>query len=256
MKIKFITLLVLSILLYSCGGSKSALKDKELKTETLKAVLKNYTKSNPEFETIRGRLKGTYIDGDDQQNINISYRFKKDEVIWMSAKLAGLIQVAKIMITPQNIQFYERIDQSYFDGDFKLISSVLGIELNYEQIQNLLLGQAVKKIDIQDSDLEVIDGYFQIMTNYRNGLSQTVLLDENTFKIKQQTLEMNEKKINILYKSYQVVDQKSFPQEMVIIADNNKDEVAILLDFKNINLNDNLNFPFRIPGNFKPIQLK
>jgi hypothetical protein len=256
MKINLLPLLIFLLILTSCGGSKSALKDKELNTETLKAIVKNYNNSNPEFNTIRGRLKGTYIDGDDQQNISISYRFKNDEIIWMSAKLAGLIQVAKIMVTPKKVQFYERIDQSYFDGDFKLISSFLGIELNYEQLQNLLLGQSIKPINLKQSSLESIDGYFQIKSTYERGLSQTILLDEKTFKIRQQILEKEGNKIKIIYNSYQIVNKESFPEEMIIVADNKKDKVSILLDFRNINLNDELNFPFRIPSNFKPIKLK
>jgi hypothetical protein len=87
-----------AVLLSSCGGSSSALKNKKLKTETIKAILKNYEKSNPDFQTMRGRLKCVYTDGDDQQSVSISYRFKKDEVLWMSAKLAGLIQLAKMKI--------------------------------------------------------------------------------------------------------------------------------------------------------------
>lgn len=256
MKIKLLPILIFLLALSSCGGSKSALKDKKLKTETLKAIVKNYDKSNPQFETMRGRLRGLYVEGENQQSVNISYRFKKDEIIWMSAKFAGLIQVAKMMVTPKKVQFYERIDQSYFDGDFELISSFLGIELNYEQLQNLLLGQSIKSINIEQSILESIEGYFQINSTYEKGLIQTILLDEKTFKIKQQTLKMEDNEVKIIYNSYQIIDNMSFPEEMIILADNNKDQVSIMLDFKNINLNDDLNYPFRIPSDFKPIQLK
>lgn len=255
MKVNLLSFIVLLICLASCGGRKSVLKDKELKTETLKAIVKNYDKSNPQFETMRGRIKGVFVDGDDQQNINISYRFKKDEILWMSAKLAGLIQVAKMMVTPKNIQFYERIDQSYFDGDFKLISSFLGLELNYEQLQNLLLGQSIKAFNIKNSDLGEVDGYFQINTTYDKGLQQSVLLDNKTFKIKQQTLKQKDREVRIMYKSYQVIDKMSFPEEIVILAGEKENKVSIILEYKNINLNDDLNFPFRTPNNFKLIKL-
>jgi len=256
MRLSLFPLLVFLMLMASCGGSKSALNDKKLKTETLKTIVKNYDKSSPQFQTMRGRLKGVFIDGDDQQSISISYRFKKDEVLWMSAKLAGLIQLAKVMISPNKIQFYERIDQSYFDGDFQLVSSFLGIELNYEQLQNLLLGQAIKPIDIKESDFESLEGFFQIDTKFEKDLSQSILLDEKTFKLKQQTLKMNDKQINVIYKSYQIIDGMSFPEEMIITADDGEDQVSIILDYKNINLNDDLNFPFSFPSNFKPLELK
>lgn len=256
MKINPLPLLIFLVFLSSCGGSKSVLKDKKIKTKSLKAIVKNYDKASPQFETMRGRLKGEYIDGDDQQSINISYRFKKDEVLWMSAKFAGLIQVAKMMVTPKNIQFYERIDQSYFDGDFEFISSVLGLELNYEQLQNLLLGQTIKPIDVNTSDFESVDKYFQITTTYKNGLKQSILLDEKTFKIKQQTLNMNDREIKVIYKTYQVINNMSFPEEVIILAGDKDNQVSLILNYKNINLNDDLNFPFRIPDNYKLIKLK
>ncbi|WP_445159301.1 DUF4292 domain-containing protein [Mesohalobacter salilacus] len=256
MRLKPIFVVLISVLILSaCGGSQSALKKKDLKTETLKAIVKNYNKSAPEFKTMRGRIKGLYNDGSQQQNINISYRFKKDKTLWMSAKFAGFIQVAKMMITPQNIKFYERLDNSYFDGDFELVSSFLGLELNYNQIENMFTGQALKNIDVSNTDFQTADEYFQMVTTYENGLTQFLLLDAKTFKIKQQALSLDDRQIKIIYKSYQVVDGFSFPEEFVILAGDNNEQIQITLTYKNIKLNEDLKFPFKFPNNYSPIQL-
>lgn len=248
-----ILLVLLSVVLTSCGSSKT-LKSKDLKTESIKAILKNYDKSTPVFKTMRGRLKCEYNDGKDRQNVNISYRFQKDEVLWMSAKLAGLLQLAKMKITPGNIQFYERIDQSFFDGDFKLVSSFLGLELDYSQIENLLLGQAVKTVDISSSNLESFEDYFQISTNFKDGLTQRLLVDAKTFKLRQQLLKKGNKEVIITYNTYQIIDAMSFPEDMTIIAGENEDKVSLNLNYKNISLNEDLRFPFKIPNNFKPLK--
>ncbi len=254
LQINFVLILLLAIAISSCKGTSSALKNKDLKTESIKAILANYNKSSPNFNSMRGRLKCLYDDGTDQQNVNISYRFKKDEVLWMSAKLAGLIELAKMKITPGNIQFYERIDQSYFDGDFKLVSSFLGLELDYDQIQNLLLGQAVRPVLPESSDLLSLEDYFQISTTYQNEVSQVLVIDAKTFKLKQQILTKDDKQIKIDYTKYQIVDNMSFPEEFVLIAGDTADKVSLNLTYKNININDDLRFPFKIPNNFKPIK--
>ena len=255
-KINFVLILFLAVIMSSCKGTSSALKNKDLKTESIKAILANYTKSSPDFSSIRGRLKCLYDDGFEQQNVNISYRFKKDEVLWMSAKLAGLIELAKMKITPGNIQFYERIDQSYFDGDFKLVSSFLGLELDYNQIQNLLLGQAVREVLPESSDLLSMENAFQISTTYENEVSQILIVDAKTFKLKQQILIKNDKQIQIDYTKYQIVDNMSFPEEFLVIAGDTNDKVSLNLTYKNININDDLRFPFKIPNNFKPIKFE
>lgn len=243
------------LILSACGGSQSALKEKDLKTETLKAILKNYNNSIPKYKTMRGRLKGVYEDRDQVQNINVSYRFKRDKTLWMSAKFAGFIQVAKMMIKPKKIMFYERIDNTYFDGNFELISMFLGIELDYSQIQNLFLGQALKPIEVSKTDIENLDPYFQMVTSYDDGLTQFLLLDAKTFKIKQQTISLKDKQVKIIYNNYQIVDGSSFPKEFVILAGDGKDQIQITLTYKNIKLNDKLRFPFSFPNNYSPIQL-
>jgi len=253
---KLYLILVLSsvLVLSSCKGTSKALKNKDLKTESIKAILSNYQKTSPDFKSMRGRLKCNYNDGETQQNVNISYRFQKDEVLWMSAKLAGIFEVAKMKITPGNIQFYERIDQSYFDGDFQLVSSFLGLELDYNQIQNLLLGQAVKDILPKNSDLLSLEDHFQILTTFQNGLSQSLLIDAKTFKLKQQILKRKDQIISIDYSKYQIIDNMSFPEDILIQAGDSQEKVSLNLNYRNINLNDDLRFPFRIPNNFKPIK--
>lgn len=255
MKLYVLPLFVLLLLISSCGGSKSALKESDLKTETLKAIVKNYDQYKPSFKTMRGRLKGAYDDRISQQSINISYRFQKDETLWMSARLAGLFEVAKIMITPDNIKFYERVDNSYFDGNFKLISDFIGLELNYSQIENLLLGQAIKPVLIGQTDFETFEGYYQLNTTYKEGVLQTLILDAKTFKIKEQILIKDNNQVKIIYSDYQMVENNAFPEELTILATDGEDVTNISLTYKNIKLNDELNFPFRMPSNFSPLQL-
>ena len=255
MKNYILPLFFLIIILSSCGGSQSALKTKDLKTETLKAIVKNYEKGSPQFKTMRGRIKANYDDGTEQQNINVSYRFKKEETLWMSAKFAGLIQVAKMMISQNNIKFYERIDNSYFDGDFKLISSFLGLKLNYDQIENMFIGQATMPIDILKTDFQTADNFYQLVTTYKNGLTQFLLLDTKTFKIKQQVLTLDDKQLKIIYNTYQMIDKQSFPEEFVILAGNQNEQISMTLTYKNIKLNDDLKFPFSFPNNYKLINL-
>lgn len=253
-KVYIVFFIAILTVLSSCKGTSSALQSKDLKKESIKAIMLNYNKFTPKFNSMRGRLKCLFDDGKNQQNVNISYRFKKDQVLWMSAKLAGLIEIAKLKITPKKIQFYERIDQSYFDGNFQLVSAFLGLELNFNQIQNLLLAQALKPIEVETSDLISLEDSFQISTTYENNLNQILVINAKTFKLSQQILKQYDKEIIINYTKYQVINNVSFPEEIMIIAGDTDDKVSLGLSYKNINLNDDLRFPFRFPNNFKPFK--
>jgi hypothetical protein len=134
------------------------------------------------------------------------------------------------------------------------VSSFLGLELNYNQIQNLLLGQAVRPVEIESSDLESFEGYFQISTNYEGDFAQKILVDAKTFKLKQQLLNKDEKQIMITYENYQIIDGMSFPEDIIIIAGDGMEKISLTLNYRSISLNDDLRFPFTIPNNFEPLK--
>ncbi len=47
-------------------------------------------------------------------------------MIWLSAKLG----LARMMITPESVRFYNKLDNEYFDGDYKLLSDFVGVDLD------------------------------------------------------------------------------------------------------------------------------
>ncbi len=103
-------LLVFGLLVISCGPKKTAAERKA--DATKENVIQQNLAAAPSFKTMQGRLRGSYDDGEDSQSISVSIRMEKDKAIWLSAKLGGLITVAKVMVTPQRVQFYEKINGS------------------------------------------------------------------------------------------------------------------------------------------------
>ena len=83
------------------------------------------------------------------------------------------------------------------------------------------------------------------------------LLDPVHFKVKSQQISQPKeaRHLQIDYKSYQVVDNQRLPEQIKIIAVEATKETNIELEFKNVTLNENLNFPYKIPSGFKEIKL-
>ena len=52
-----------------------------------------------------------------------------------------------------------------------------------------------------------------------------------------------------------MVDNQRLPEHIKIIAVEATKETNIELEFKNVTLNENLNFPYKIPSGFKEIKL-
>ena len=83
------------------------------------------------------------------------------------------------------------------------------------------------------------------------------LLDASHFKINSQQLAQvkEQRMLQIDYTSYQEVDKQKLPEHIKINAVEANEETIIKLELKNVSLNENLRFPFKIPSGFKEIKL-
>jgi len=257
MKKNLILFLLISFVLASCGSKKRATDHISLKNATARKVIKTHERTNPDFKTLSGRLKGTYDDGYESQSISVSIRMKKDETIWVSAKLAGIIPMAKLMVTPEKVLFYEKINNQYFDGDFCLLSKWLGTEIDFEKLQNLLLGEAVFELKKNAFVLiEKEEGYQLI--NQSQEKSENVLIDKSTFRIINQQMisTENQEGISIDYPKYKRLNHFYFPDKIDIIVDKNDGNAEINIDYRSLEINKSVKFPFEMPFNYKEIQIK
>lgn len=247
---------ILSLISVSCG-SKKGVTHESMKNLTSKKVIKQYERTQPHFETLTVRMKGTYDDGYQSQSISLSMRIQKDEVIWISAKLGGLIPISKLMVTPDRVQFYEKLSSQYFDGDFSLISKWLGVEIDFEKLQNLLIGNVMYEIDKSHFELTNLEKGYLLM-NSGDQISKSMMLDKLTFRLLNQQMISNtdRKQILVSYPSYQTINYFIFPNKIDILVNKDGDQSKINIDFRSLELNQAVKFPFEMPSGYKEIQIK
>ena len=108
-----------------------------------KQIIKNHQKSQAKFKTLVGKLKADYTKDDESKGTTINLRIEKDKTIWMSTPFL----VAKVLITTDKVSFYNKLDNTYFEGDFKLLSNFVGTDLDFRKVQNILLGNALFELE-------------------------------------------------------------------------------------------------------------
>ena len=255
MTYKTFFLFIAALGLLSCG-TKNVVKSSGGTTDlaTAKVISKHY-ESAPDFNTLAARLKVGYEDNKQAQNVSVSLRIKKDEAIWMSANILG-IPLAKVLITPNSVKYYEKISKSYFDGDFRLLSEVVGTELDFQKVQNLLLAQTLYDLRAEAYAMETSQrGYILQPKNQFEMFTRLFLLDPNNYKAQAQQL-VNEKANQsaiVTYKSYQEVSGQLFPNNINIVANDNNKTTLIDITYRQIDLNVDVRFPFRIPDGYDEI---
>lgn len=245
---------VFILLIISCKSKKLAIDGSIDKDMSAKAIIRTHYQNQMNFKTLRGRMKIDYFDGESSKSVTVSLRMQKDKAIWISAPL-GII---KAYVTPNRVTFYNKLQNEYFDGDFSYLSNMLGTELDFEKVQNLLLGQAL--FDLRDTKYDVTINGSDYVLKPKEPLALFKALyriNPHNFKISMQQLSqpLRKRVLDIEYKEYQQINEKVLPNEVVITAveANTKNEIS--LDYRSFEFNRALRFPYKIPKGFKKIVL-
>ena len=254
-KITFI--FIIALVITSCKSTNIGNTNTNLGMSA-KKVIKNHYKNTFEKETINARLKVKYAGKTKLPGVTASLRVKKDETIWISLSKFGF-PVGKILITQNRVSYYEKINKTYFDGDFSLLSHWLGTEVDFEKVQNLLLGQALLNLKNEKFLLDLHQNKYQLTPKKEAELfTMLFLINPDNFKISGEEIHQKEKdkKLTINYGNYTNVDGEAFPKEIFIAASDIKNTSTIAINYKSVAFNNPVSFPFKIPKNYKQIVLK
>ncbi|MEO9512948.1 MAG: DUF4292 domain-containing protein [Flavobacteriaceae bacterium] len=219
-----------------------------------KRIIENHYANQIDFKTLSGRVKIDYSDGDKNQGVTVSLRMEKNKVIWISAPF-GMV---KAHITPEKVSFYNKLQGEYFEGDFSYLSGLLGTELDFGKVQNLLLGNTIFDLRKDKYTSVINEGDYQLKPKRARELFKILFqLEPKNFKVSTQEISQPEENRQLRAKyTYQDISGKVLPEEIQIVAVEALDRTNIDLSFKNLELNKALNFPYKVPKGFNEIILK
>lgn len=252
---KIFYLLLLISAISSCKTTKNTAK--KTNNMLLNNVLKNYKANSFNHNTVKASLKIKYKGEKSTVNVNASLRIEKDKVIWLSlSKL--FISVGKLKISPKRVQFYNKLDNTYFDGDFSLLSNLLGTEVTFKQVQNIFLGEAIYQLNKKDYQIQKEESSFVFSPKHNDSRFNIFFwLNSNTYKTTKQEIHQNngKKLLSIQCTEYSIIDETTFPKHIYVLAKDEKTRNSIDIDYKSVQFDLPLRFPFVIPSGYKKIEL-
>lgn len=245
--------MALVIIFNSCSSAKSVIESGEVSDKlSTKQIIRQHQKNDAAFKTTQARVRIDLINGEKEQGYTFGYRMEKDKVIWLNAPLG----LARMMITPDRVKFYNKSDNTYFDGDYALLSDFVGFDLDFFKVQNILLGQAIYDLKSQPHVVTTNDSSYILAPKDQNVLLELFyLINPSHFKMNSLQLAQQAKRriLQVDYASYQEVDKQILPKNIEIIAVEDADQVIIRMEFKSVSLNESVRFPFNIPSGYKEI---
>ena len=185
---------------------------------------------------------------------DLIFRFKKNEKILISGSL--FLPIFKVLIDQNKISGYQKFDKTFFDVNYDEIYNKLGINLGFNEIENLLLGNPI--LDLNKSE------NFKIYQNEKNMLIYSMEKENVTYNMtfdpksnKLLSQEITQLKLNrylkIYYNSFQKLNGFDLPSLIGILINDGKNLIKLTISNQSREINNELSFPFKIPNNYKKI---
>ncbi len=253
---KIIALLICVLSLASCKTSK--VSDKSIAYLSSRTIVKNNLNASFNKKTIKASMSIKYKGKEELPTISASLRMVKDSIIWLNFSKLGF-PVAKLKITPQEVKFYEKIGKTSFDGDFKLISKWLGTEFDFMKVQNLFLGEAILSLEEDKYQVSVKDSKYELFSKKKNSIFDIKYwIDPVHFKVVKEEISHADKNQNltILYKDFHKISESLFPKGFMVRAMTDGMTTTIDINYKNVQFDVPLKFPFAIPAGYRNIELE
>lgn len=266
-----ILLILLLLFFSSCSSVKHTTSQHPISftstaTDSVKdSIIKYITKRYPQFEWLSAKASATGSTDDQSLSFNIHLRIRKDSAIWISATVPPGFEGIRMLLSPDTAKFMDRIHNRYYVGPFDYLDTLLKAHFNFDMLQAILTTNFSTFFSTQNSlnvdSVKNTGPYYRIsfirpIVDSSPDYQWVLHFFNASFSAKDLLIKERlplGREIMVKYENMQEVNGQSFPSQlnMQLIAEK---KANLSLSFDKMEIDKPLEFPFKIPGNYKPIQ--
>jgi hypothetical protein len=264
-----VSVFLLLIILASCSSQRKIIKA-PIKEEGAEYLFKKLKEHELIYSWLTAKFSAEYKNKGQTNSFNGQLRICKDSVIWLSFSPALGIEVFRIMLTQDSVKFINRMNNTFFTGDYNYVNRYLNTNIDFDILQSFLTGNDLSFYENGAFRASLDNNLYKLSTAERTKLKkfvrnnqenlrvliQNIWIDPESFKILRATVkEIRAPNIQLEanYSSFEMIENQLFPKEMSfdISADNN---LAVTVSFNKITINTVQVFPFKIPQSYHPVK--
>lgn len=231
------------------------------------SIIYKMTENQFNFEWLSAKFTADYETDNNNTSFSGQIRIRKDSIIWISISKFS-IEGARILITQDSIFVINRMDNNYFKSDFNYINRFINSTVDFDMLQAFIVGNDFKYYE-KDKFKTSFDGdYFHLNTINRHKLKKYIRNENEKLKILIQNIEINPRtykiinlnvkevkennKLKISYSDFENINDQLLAKLLQISIISEK-VIGIKLEYSKVILNEEFNFPFKIPENYERI---
>jgi Domain of unknown function (DUF4292) len=261
--------LLLLIILASCSTQRKIIKA-PIKEEGADYLFKKLKEHELQYSWLTAKFSADYKNKGQTTSLNGQIRIRKDSVIWLSFSPALGIEVFRMMLTQDSVKFINRMNNTFFAGDYNYVNHYLNANIDFDILQSFLIGNDLSFYEDGKFRAGLDNNSYKLATAERMKLKkfirnkqenlrvliQNIWIDPESFKITRVNVkEIREPNIQLeaRYSAFEKIGEQLFPKEMSfdISADNN---LSVTVSFNKITINTSQAFPFKIPQSYHPVK--
>lgn len=221
-------------------------------TQLINNALQALNKNRIDFKTFSAKVDVDYRGGDDKHyDVNASLRMYKDSLIWVSVNAVLGIEAMRMLINKDSVFLLDKLNKTYLTRSIDYLQEVSGLPLTLSTLQNLLVGNPVfvDSVVSYSNDNNMI-ALLSIGKTFKN----LVTVNGNNNVLVHSKLDdldiTRSRTADLNYDDYENKKGRSFSSKRrIAVAEKNKLDIS--LNFKQYEFNDDVNFPFSIPKNYR-----
>ncbi len=227
-------------------------------------IIASLRASETSFDNLYTRFSGTASLEGNHFSISGHMRMKKDSAIFISmAPLLG-IEIARVLLTPDSVKIVNRIDNTYFIGDYRFIHGFLNTYLDFHMLQALLVGNDFSHFPYENFTLSNDKDKLLLQSNDRRppgrgmrnmSFQQNLWLNNQDFSIEENLLyePLTRRSLRARYISHAIVDDQTLPREFMLIFTEPGMRASLDIRYNRTSLDTQRPISFSIPGNYSPM---
>ncbi len=242
--------------LFSCKTKAILVPPKTVQKTSVDTIISKYNNNKIDFSTLYIKANVKYQDEKQSQSVTADIKIQKNQKILISVRFLG-ITVAKALITPSSVQYYEKPGSHYFEGDYSMLSQWIGTDLDYTKVQSMLIGKLIDDISLKKYKITPVDNLWKLQDTSDPNTLKTFFLENVNGLVEKETIEQPKKsrQLQLYYPEYKPYEQMFLPQLFSINASQNNKNTTIDVEYKSIIKNEELSFPYSVPEGYEQITI-
>ena len=283
--VSVISIFVIMLFMMSCKSKKHAqqvaipvqVEDTigkcRLTFKTAKALSKHIKENELKYNWIYAKADVQTLIDEEDHNLDIRVRGRKDSAIWISIQAVGLIDIAKLLITRDSVKMVVYVKKQYFKGDFNYINQLLNADLDFDLIQAALFGNSAD-FDDDDSKMKPVvdrENCHYLLSTERKRKLRRITSGQDSLKRSLQTMRLNPANYKIInndfedvstsrsfhakYDNFLAADSVFAPHHVNIEIKAEK-KITLKINYVRIEINQPQKLMLNIPKNYERIPIK